>query len=134
MILHQNGLFTLDYTPATDILFVKWPNSQFVVLGEIRQTFQILVENIRNYDIKYLLIDAQHTSLEVDAQEYKATLLQFAQDLHTTRLRKMARLMSGDEIRERHLQELLEQQLLLSFEVQNFEDRTTALAWLTSMN
>jgi hypothetical protein len=52
MILHQSSIIKLEYDPATDILEVEYPDLEKFMLPEIKHAFNLMVETIRNYDVK----------------------------------------------------------------------------------
>ncbi|WP_026461249.1 hypothetical protein [Adhaeribacter aquaticus] len=140
MILYQNSLMVLDYSPATDILTVDWPNAPLYLLPEIKYALQMLVENVKNYDIKFLLIDAGKTITNhelMDSPEYKEMVTQFSLDLNTTRLKKSARIISLDNSREEKTQELtrnLTQTIQFNYQFQSFTSREEAINWLMLNN
>ncbi|QHL88889.1 hypothetical protein GU926_16215 [Nibribacter ruber] len=129
MIIFQNGLLTLDYEPSTDILFVEWPDIQAFVMPEIKQALQILVDHIKNYDIKRLLIDASKTNLEVQTEEYTVLLKEFGTNLMTTRLEKLARIQTGSGSRENSVQQA-RKETQFTVRLENFTNKEEALDWL----
>jgi hypothetical protein len=131
MILYQSGLIKLDYDPAVDILFVEWPDFQVYTLSDVRMAINTLVETVRIYDIKKLLVDSSRTVIEVNEEEYRAVMADFARALMTTRLQKMARIMTSDPERESRVNAVKEE-VKLSVAFQNFTDRAVAIEWLKS--
>ncbi|GHA66658.1 hypothetical protein [Pontibacter akesuensis] len=129
MILFQNGLITLDYNPATDLLHVEWPQFQEYAVSEARHALQVMVETIRNYDIKKLFLDTRQVQVDVSDAEYMAVLREFGADLANTRLSKVSRMVATDHNRERNVQSVKEQ-LQLSFPLMDFTDQDSALEWL----
>ncbi|MFC6997566.1 STAS/SEC14 domain-containing protein [Rufibacter roseus] len=129
MIIYQSGILTLDYDPATDILFVEWPDMQHVLLPEIRQALKVLVDHIRNYDIKRLLIDSTKANIDLEGEEYKEVLKEFGLNIMTTRLQKLARVLTKDKKREQQVEQV-KQEINLTVELRTFTQRTEALAWL----
>ncbi|KAA3437852.1 hypothetical protein [Rufibacter hautae] len=135
MRLYSSHLLTLDYDPSTDILFTEWPSAHPYNLNEVDKALQILVETIRNYDVKRLLIDASQTKVDPDLDEerYKEIILRFAYDLMKTRLQKSARVLTADKAREARSQEIAQevsQKTHLSVQSQSFATRSEAQAWL----
>ncbi len=135
MILYQNNLVTLNYEPTTDILSAVWPNVEPYNLMEVKDTLRILAESIRNYDVKKLFIDGSKTSIspDLDQEEYKRIVMEFAQALATTRLQKSARLVTSDEAREVRSQELsaeVKEKVQLNIQNQNFTTEEEAMSWL----
>ncbi|MBA9075437.1 MULTISPECIES: hypothetical protein [Rufibacter] len=129
MILYQSGFLTLDYDPATDILFVEWPDVHEFLVPEINQTLQILVDHLKSYDIKRLLVDASQAALEIPPQEYKEVLKEFGLNLMTTRLEKLARIITPNPAREHNVEEA-KQEVGLTLRLQTFPDKQEALLWL----
>ncbi|WP_181306849.1 hypothetical protein [Rufibacter sp. XAAS-G3-1] len=135
MLLYQDTLLQLEYDPATDILEITWPDLEPEVLPEIRQAFQMLVETIRNYDVKKLLVDGRKATINISDEENSLLMLKIAQELDATRLQKVARIESSDLKRETQAAEnriKIQHILGVHFEMVNFSDRTLALAWLKS--
>ncbi|AMM50751.1 hypothetical protein TH61_05555 [Rufibacter sp. DG15C] len=137
MILFQNRLIVLDYSPSTDVLSVEWPSVSAYDLPEVEQSLNTLVEYIRNYDVKRLLIDSTKAAIspELDMVEYQAIVTEFAHRLTKTRLQKSARIMHADLVREKISREIGDQvskKANLKLENRNFYNRVEALAWLTA--
>lgn len=131
MILYQNGIIKLDYDPATDILLLEWPDFHTYLMPDIGHSISILLETIRNYDVKNILIDSSKTIMDVDDAEYKTVMHQFVQDVMKTRLRKMARIETNDFTREQNMN-MLEEETRPTFLFKNFKDRSSAFQWLTA--
>lgn len=133
MILLENSIIRLDYEPATDILEVDYPDLHDSQLSEIRYSFKLMVETIRNYDVKRLLLDGSKTAIEVSDDENRELTMQFAADLVKTRLEKVARIQPIDKTREMKAQENIneiKQAGLLPYQVKTFTNRAEAKAWL----
>ena len=135
MILYQNALIVLDYNPSTDILSVEWPNVQPYNLPEIRHTLEMLVESIRNYDVKKLLIDGSKTTVspELDESEYREIIFKFVSDIAKTRLQKSARIITPDKVREAKSKQLSAEATRntnLTIQNQDFVTKSEALEWL----
>ena len=58
MILFQNSLLTLAYNPSSDILEVNYPDLYEFLLPEIKHSIDIMIDNVRNYDVKRVLLDS----------------------------------------------------------------------------
>lgn len=135
MILFQNSLVTLTYKPATDVLEVQYPDLHGYLLPEIKHTVNILVDTIRNYDVKRVLLDSTKTVISVSPEESRNVAQWLAAGFATTRLQKVARLQSKSEVVEKtaanniaHVQQVLQ----LPFALENFSDYHEAIAWLTA--
>lgn len=129
MILFQNGLITLNYDPATDLMHVEWPQFQEYAVSEARHALQVMVETIRNYDIKKLFLDTRQVQVDVSDAEYMAVLTDFGADLANTRLSKVSRMVATDQNRERNVQSVKEQ-VQLPFPLMDFTDQEAAMEWL----
>ncbi|MFD3001963.1 hypothetical protein ACFS7Z_16440 [Pontibacter toksunensis] len=135
MILHQSSLITLDYNPATDILVVEYPDVHDFLLPHIRQSLAIMVEAIRNYDVKKLLLDASRTIIDVSEEENRQLTLQLAADLMHTRLQKVARIQPLNYVRETRAQEninRIRQEGMLPYQLETFTSKAAAMDWLAS--
>ncbi|MFB9862293.1 hypothetical protein [Rufibacter immobilis] len=133
MLLYQDSVLSLEYDPATDILEMVWPDFDTDTMLETKHALQMMVESIRTYDVKKLLIDGSNARIRVSDEENLAALQQFAVDLNATRLQKIARIQSSNTRRETQTQESmyrLQASLDAHFELQNFPDRPSALTWL----
>lgn len=133
MILHPNSPITMDYDPATDILCVEYPDLDTLMLPTIKHSMVILVEAIRNYDVRKLLLDASRTHIDVTEEESRALTMQLAADLMKTRLQKLARIQPIDPTRETNAQENIRrimQNGLLPYQLQTFTSKAQALTWL----
>ena len=133
MILAKTSIITLDYNPATDILQADYPDLIGFQIPEIKRSLTIMVEAIRNYDVKKLLLDASKTTIEVSQEESSAITRQLAVDLVNTRLQKVARIQPVDNNRERTAQENINQigqAGLLPYQLQTFTHKSDAMAWL----
>lgn len=133
MILYQDNVVKLDYSPANDVIELVWPDMQEVYFPEIKQALNKTVEAIRLYDVKNLLIDASNTSAAFNTSESQALSMELVKELSFTRLQRMARVESQDIAREQanvaQLREI-KKATELSFEFQTFADKASALEWL----
>lgn len=133
MILHHNSLIKLDYSPATDILQVNYPDLYSYHLAEVRHSLAIMVETIRNYDVKRLLLDASVTDINISDEENRELSLKLATDLAKTRLQKVARIQPKSPERETKAQANISNMQtigLLPYQLRTFGNRADALAWL----
>lgn len=133
MILFENSVIRLDYDPATDIVVVEYPDLHDYLLPEIKHSLDIMVEVVRNYDIKKLMLDSNRTVSSVQESESRHVAVYLAAGIAKTRVQKVARVQSPVEAVEsraqgniKHLQESQQ----LPFQLQNFTDKETALEWL----
>ena len=131
MVLHQSSLITLDYDPATDILSLDWPDVKDFLVPEVERELKVLIDTIKHYDVKKLLIDTSKARVEVNDTEYQAFISTFAEALKDTRLQKFARVGTSDPEREKLSDRARESSRInLFMEFHSFNTRTEALAWL----
>ena len=134
MILFQNSIARLDYDPATDVAIVEYPDLHGYLLGEIKYSIDLLVQAIRNYDVRLLMLDSSRTVISVSPEESREIAVYLAARIMTTRVRKVARVQSGSETVEQVAQDdvaYVTREQALPFQVQTFPGRTEAAVWLT---
>jgi hypothetical protein len=131
MILYQNALIKLDYNPATDILLVDMPSVTYGIVPEFRRALDIIVENVRAYDVKKLLVDARKSVIDMDPEEYARLVSKFAGDLKATRLVKGARVITANADREKLVKKVVST-TEPGFLFKTFTDCTEAENWLNS--
>ncbi|MFT2008186.1 hypothetical protein ACMA1I_05875 [Pontibacter sp. 13R65] len=129
-------MIKLDYNPATDIAVVEYPDLHDYLLPEIKHSIDLLVGNIKNYDIKLLVLDGTRTVSTVDAEQGREIANYLAAGLMKTRLKKLARIQSviasvetraNDNVK--HIQETQEP----PFQMQAFTSKEEAIGWLISI-
>ncbi len=133
MILLENSILQLEYNPATDILRVRYPDLQRYHLSEIKHSLQVMVETIRNYDVRKLMLDASTTSVEIDDEQNRQLTLELAGMLAKTRLLKVARVrpfVAEVETRAQQNIEVARAAGLLTYEVGTFTSCEEAMRWL----
>ncbi|WP_169788140.1 hypothetical protein [Rufibacter tibetensis] len=133
MLLYHNSILKLEYDPSTDILEMTWPDLTIGHLSEVKQALQTMVETVRDYDIKKLLVDGTKASITIPDQDHTELDLKLAKDFTSTRLQKIARIESTDfkrEFKAEKNRHTIHQNLNIPFLMQNFPDRTSALNWL----
>jgi hypothetical protein len=133
MVLFRNGLLTLEYDPADDIMFVEWPEIRTYTVQDVRGVLGTLVDMLRIYDIKNLLVDSRQSVVELEEKEYLPLMLEFARALQGTRLQRLVRIMTSDPDRERRVARVSEE-TELAVAYQNFSCLETAVQWLKSEN
>ena len=129
MIIFKNNFLKLDYNPATDILLVDMPTVDNVTLPEVEGALDVIVEHVRNYDVKKLLVDARKTRVEGNQESYAALVAEFSRQLMTTRLQKLARIVSTSEVRESAVKKVYEEKKL-PLEFRSFIEIGPAVEWL----
>lgn len=133
MILYEDGFLKLDYDANTDILYVPCPDIQAFELLHIHTALAIVVDILASYDIKRFLFDSSKSLIDINPAEYHQLLAQLTRGLVTSRLQKLARVVSTDLVRERSIEQfLIQSKEHLPYEIQNFGNKTVALDWLTS--
>lgn len=126
-------LVKLDYNPALDILIVEWPDFRQYSLYESVYVLDKVIETIRHYDVKYLLTDTRYKMVDISDSEYKKIILKFALGLETSRLQKLARIVTESTLRERTITEV-KQEVQLTIPLKNFFNKKEAVNWLISKN
>ena len=133
MVLFDNSLIKLDYDPATDILEVEYPDLHDFLLSEIKQSINTLLDKVKHYDVKRLLLDSTRTIVSVGDKESREIALYLAFGLMHTRVEKVARVQSPSQAvettAEENIRHIKETQIL-SYELRNFTDKADAIAWL----
>ena len=135
MILFENSIIKLDYNPATDIAVVQYPDLHGYLLAEIKHSIDLLVETIRNYDVKLLMLDSTRTTISVSPEESREVATYLAARVMTTRVRKVARVQSQSVAVEKTAQENIKhvkEAQSPPFQVQTFASKEEATAWLLS--
>lgn len=131
MILHKDRYFEHVYDVKHDMVCIKWPTIESLYLPEILNSVRILVENIKNYNIKNLLIDATETQPHSSHEDADKVVNAFIDGLKRTQLEKLARVESANQERETLLKDMVPSLALgCSFEIRFFKDIPSALTWL----
>jgi hypothetical protein len=132
MLLHKDGLIELKYDVVQDILSLRWPDMSGMTMPEIDFSLKKLIDTLRHYDIKNLLVDSRESKRDLGKEEHLALMLRFSEYLTSTRLKKMARLATTDLNRENVVDYAVEEannRLGITFEIRNFADEASALKW-----
>ncbi|AKQ45476.1 hypothetical protein TH63_07195 [Rufibacter radiotolerans] len=129
MVIYDNGFLKLDYETNTDILSVMMPPVDTILLPEVARSFGVIVEHVRNYDIKKLLIDARETRVDVEEEVFKPIISDFVKGLASTRIKRVARLVSPSFARELVVTKVF-QDREIPIEFESFTEATPAYAWL----
>ena len=131
MLLFENSIIKIDYDPATDILTVKYPDLHGYLLPEIKHSIDILVENVRNYDVKYVLLDSTNTVVSVTPEESSEITSYMAAGLSNTRIQKVARLQaSNTTVETRATENIQKVAKSITFQLKNFNNKADATSWL----
>ncbi|PVY43143.1 hypothetical protein [Pontibacter virosus] len=133
MILFENSIIKLDYNPATDIIAVEYPDLHQYLLPEIKHTIDIMVDIIKSYDIKKLLLDSRRTLIDVTEEESREIASYMAAGVMKTRIQKVARIQSPSEkiekTSEANIKHISETHAL-PFQLLNFTNKEAAIEWL----
>ena len=135
MLLFKNSIITLDYNPAADILEVAYPDLHGFLLPEIKHSIDIMIDNVKNYDVKRILLDSTRTVISVSEEESREITVCLAAGFMKTRVQKLARLQSAKASVEDTAQENIKhitETLPLTFQLKNFTSKAEALAWLSA--
>ena len=133
MLLTKNTLIQLDYDTKTDTLTIDWPAIRAFALPEVQHTFKLIVDTLKYYDIKRLLIDARHSVVEVSEADYQAIIFDFALSLNTTRVLKVARIEAcqpQQPAQAKQFTSLLQDARLFAWSCRNFKEKQAAINWL----
>jgi hypothetical protein len=131
MILHADRYFEHHYDVKLDLVSVKWPTIETIYLPEIYHSVSILVENVINFNIRNLLIDASEAQLKSTHEDANRVVFLLMDGLKRSRLEKLARIESSNLIRENLLKVMVaEMNNTSTFETRFFKDLDSALKWL----
>ena len=131
MVLHTDRYFEHIYDVKHDLVCVKWPTIESIYLPEILNSIKVLVENIKNYNIRHLLIDATDTKAHSSNEDANKVVHALLSGLQNTHLEKLARVESAIPERESVLKQMLpEVAIQVNFEIKFFKDIASALNWL----
>jgi hypothetical protein len=135
MILHSDRYFEHLYDVKLDMVSVKWPTIESIYLPEILNSVSILVQNVINYNIRNMLVDASETKLLADYNDADKVVNMFVDGLAKSRLEKLARIESVNLDREIMLK-LLASELnsKYNYETRFFNDYSSAFKWLEQGN
>jgi hypothetical protein len=129
MVLFQNSLITLKYNPVTDIVEIDYPDLHDYLLPEIKHSIDALVESVRNYDVKKLLLDSSQTIVSVREEESREVALYLAQGLVQTRVQPLSAVI---ETRAQENVQHVQKVWSLPFQLRHFTVKADALTWLMS--
>ncbi|MBC5774751.1 hypothetical protein H8S95_11810 [Pontibacter sp. KCTC 32443] len=134
MLLHKDGLIELNYDVVHDILKVNWPDLTGATMPEINYSLKKLIDTLRHFDIKRLMVDSRGSSVaDISREDHQAIIFNFAKKLMSTRLEKMARIETKDNARETVVVQTAEEaihNLGIQYQFRNFSDELSAYKWL----
>ena len=130
---HPDDFITLDYHPAAHLLVASMPDIRQVAAAQASLCLELITKNVRSHEVHYLLLDASNAIQEVEEESYKALLKDFSLELMTTCLKKVARVGSQDNEKEKLTTQIaceLKAELNLPLQYRQFDSVTEAIAWL----
>ena len=133
MIIFQNTLVKLDYDPATDIGVIEYPDLHDYLLPEIKHSIDLLVDTIRSYDVKRLILDGTKTVSTVDVEQGRAIAAYMTAGLMRTRIQKLARIQSLNDMVDKRAQDnekYVKETQVPPFLIQAFKSKGEAIDWL----
>ncbi|TPE41047.1 hypothetical protein [Pontibacter mangrovi] len=136
MILFENSIVVLAYSPATDIVEIKYPDLHGYLLPEIKHTIRNMVQVIKNYDVKRVLLDSTRTHVSVSDEESREVATFLATELAKTRVERVARLKSASDRVEKLAvanMGVIKLSGSIPFLLENFTTKEEAMAWLTGI-
>lgn len=131
--MHRDGLLVLEYDIASDVLYISWPDLSGFSKVEIQYSFQKLIEAIKSYDVKRLLLDSSKTRVDASYEDYKMLMLELGTGLLSTRLERIARVRAEDNMREQLVQQFTQEIVVdpqFNIPYQDFKSVDDALEWL----
>ena len=131
MVVYENSLITLAFAPETDTLLATWTNTELYSSFEVKQTLEKLTDVLITYNIKNLLIDARQGNVGMNDDDYRTIVIEFLNELGKTPLRKFARVITSDPLREEKIY-TIRQKVVFPFEFEDFRTREEAYSWLAS--
>ena len=137
MVIYSDSLIHLDFDPKTDILKVNWPDLIEEPMLIVRPTINKILDSIKYFNVSKLLIDTKDTDTNIREEDFRKLSQEFVAALATSNLKKLARIIYAEPIREVRARILIEElsvRLGNEFISQEFTDKNKALAWLESDN
>ena len=110
-------------------MIVSWSNSSAYDVLEFRQSIDKVIETIKNYHCRNLLIDASEAIIALEDEVLTAALSDFATKIGQTGIKKVARIITSSQIREEKVQAIRDE-IVLPFEIYDISSREQALHWL----
>ena len=129
MILYQNSLMQMDFDPGNSLMIVIWPNFEAYSLADTKLALSRLINTVKNYDVKKLLVDATNAKIAVEMEAYEEIVKHFTSLLQDTKLELIARVMTTDPDREARAKNMV-QHLSGNIRLRNFSSVAEAKTWL----
>ncbi|GAA4443466.1 hypothetical protein GCM10023188_44280 [Pontibacter saemangeumensis] len=131
----SSEVIVINYAPATDILSAGLPDIRQFALEEVRHCLGLIVESVRQYEVRNLLLDASKSVVEVGEEAHRTLLIDFCLELQGSPLERVARVATPDPGREERSARLsaeLIQELEPALAFGSFATEEEAMAWLLS--
>lgn len=129
MNIFDNGFITLEYVPAIDVIYVTMPTTNDAVLPEVKQSLAIIVEHVRNFYIRNMLLDVRNAKVFINEDAYASMISAFSRDLLSSNLQKLARVVNEDSLRESIVHDIFSDKPLL-IAARSFTEVVSAMEWL----
>lgn len=136
MVLFDNSLIKLDYSPVTDILEVAYPDLHEYLLPDIMSSIDTLIEVMVGYDVKRVLLDSSKTVVAVAPEQSRKITAHLIKGLVTTLITKLARLQSSNSTVEALAHgniKYASETFAFPFDLKNFANKPEAVSWLQSI-
>lgn len=129
MIVFKNSLISLDYNPEYDILSFDWPDIGPAEKAVFVYMMDQVVETMKSYNVKNLLIDVSHSVVTIPAEEYQKLLIDLGEKTKKTAVRRVARVTTFDPERESNVKEVRESSPV-PYQYHDFRTKEDAIRWL----
>ncbi|WP_276496629.1 hypothetical protein [Pontibacter litorisediminis] len=134
MEIFRTSYFRLTYDASSDVLFVRLPDMRTAGLSEAKYCFDIMVNSVKNYHIRNILLDSSQAVVEVENELYHELIYEVSMQLKDTCLQRVARVVSDSSaLEERAVMvqgEVLESEAPV-YQIQNFSNSENAFTWLS---
>jgi len=129
MAIYQNRLITLNYREDSGILTVTWTNLKPYDLSEVQESTAKVIEMIKIYNCRKILIDASQGHVSMDDETFGTVLTSFVSDLSKSGIQKLARIITSDQKREEQVQ-AIRSKISPNYQFYDISNREQALHWL----
>jgi hypothetical protein len=135
MVIYSDSLIFIDFDPKTDILWVKWPHLVDEPMVIVKPAIGKILEAMKYFNATKLLVDTKNTNTNIPEDEFKRMSKEFVSALSTSDLKKVARVVYAEPVREIRAKILLDDLaawLEPNLKIREFQDVKSAFAWLES--
>lgn len=133
MELYSDRVVKLEYEPAFSLLTASLQATRVYDAMEVKSAFATIASSVQEHRIRKLMLDFTRNTYDLPVEEYKKTVAQLTVGLLRTPLQKVARIQTGDPVREAKIAALWEEikgAVSVSIDVQMFPTRAAARQWL----